>query len=136
MSYLVWMRVDVDGDLWRRAAFDTFDAAAAAWLAGVQAGQAMQITEVVPVGFRDLRHEPASPPPAPVPITAGAPEGRIWRTTPEQRVEMRRRLLAGEAPMAIATDLEIMPKSVYQMQARMRQAGELPPSLGGRGPKK
>lgn len=53
--YIVWQLTDSDGNLWVSIDCDTFDQAADAWLAGIQSGERMEITERVPVRLTDGR---------------------------------------------------------------------------------
>lgn len=130
VSFTVWRLADVERDLWLPTACDTFEQAGQAWLEGIQAGEQMRITEEVPVGLRDLRWAT----PASKGVQVGA---KTQTTTVAQRQEMRRRLLSGQEPTAIIADMGVTSKTVYQLQTRMRKAGELPPPPEGHpGPKK
>jgi hypothetical protein len=53
--FIVWRLADDDRDLWLPTSCESFEQAADAWLVGIQAGERMRITEMVPVALRDAR---------------------------------------------------------------------------------
>lgn len=59
MSYIIWRCADMDQNLWLPTQCDTFEQAADAWLAIVQAGGKAEIMERVPIALHDARQKSA-----------------------------------------------------------------------------
>lgn len=129
VRFTIWRLEDEERDLWLPTDCDTFDQAAQAWLDCIQSGVKARITEEIPVGLRDLRG-------VSTPSKSGRVGAQNQTTTIAQRAEMRQRLLAGDTPTAIIAEMGVTSKTVYQLQTRMRKAGELPrPPENRPGPK-